>query len=164
MASENKKYLSSQQGSAELIQSATGGEAFSNADHLLALGEERRNGQKNWDEANKTTLKNLVRDLKGTDQRLIIRAKNTGAWLSVRGTTVSVTLWSNTGFWYFLCARYNVTPIHFQSHCDRCGTTFGVTHALSCSKGGLFIVSYNIICDKLLYLAQQAFTPASVHS
>ena len=153
MASENKKYLSSQQGSAELIQSATGGEAFSNADHLLALGEERRNGQKNWDEANKTTLKNLVRDLKGTDQRLIIRAKNTGAWLSVHSTTVSGTVFSAIEFLDFLCTCYNIYPLNLQSHYNGCGTAFRVTHAFSCGTSGLFIVCQKKISEKLLYLS-----------
>ena len=47
VTSANEKYLSSQRGSAELIQSVTGVGAFSNANHLLALREERRDGQEN---------------------------------------------------------------------------------------------------------------------
>ena len=42
----NKKCLSSQRESAELIWAVTGGGTFSNADHLLALREERRDGHK----------------------------------------------------------------------------------------------------------------------
>ena len=67
-------------------------------------------------------------------------------------------------FWDFLYARYNVCPLNLQSHCDRCGAAFGVTHALSCSTRGLFIARQNEICDELLYLSQRAFTSASVRS
>ena len=40
VTSDHDKYLSSTQGSAELIWAVTGGGGFSNADHLLILSEE----------------------------------------------------------------------------------------------------------------------------
>ena len=67
------------------------------------------------------------------------------------------------GIWDCLCAHYNVSPVKLQSNCDGCGTTFGVTHALSCSIGGLVIACHNKIRDKFLYLSWRAFTSASVH-
>ena len=78
-------------------------------------------------------------NLKGTYKHLLLHSKSTGAWLSVHSTTVSVTVLSATEFRYFLCARYNASPLNLQSHCDGCGTSFGVTHTLSFSIGGLFI-------------------------
>ena len=56
---------------------------FSNANHLLALREEIRDGQENRDDVNDAKLKGLVRDLNGTDHRLILREKSTGAWMKV---------------------------------------------------------------------------------
>ena len=56
-----------------------GGGAFPSADHLLALREERRDGQKIRDDVNKFTLKGLVRDINATDLRLILHAKITVA-------------------------------------------------------------------------------------
>ena len=44
----------------ELIRDVTEGGAFLNVNHLLALREERRERAKNWDEANNSTLVNLV--------------------------------------------------------------------------------------------------------
>ena len=126
---------------------------FSNANHLYMIGEERHYRQKDQEVANKTKLKGLVQDLKGTDRHLILWAKNTGAWLSVRCTIVSGTVFSATEFLYFLCVHYNVSPLNFQSHYDGCGIAFGVMHALSCSTGGLVIVHHNEIHDKLLYLS-----------
>ena len=84
-----EKYLISQHGSAELIRAITGGGALFKAKHLLVLGEERHDGQKNCDYANDATLKGLVRDLKGNKRSLILQVKNTCAWLSVQSTTIS---------------------------------------------------------------------------
>ena len=65
-----------------------GGGAFSNDNHLRTLGEERGDEKKDQEAANKTKLKSLVCNLKGTYIRLILCAKITGVWMSVRGTTV----------------------------------------------------------------------------
>ena len=142
----------------------TGGGGVSNSDQLLALGEERCDGEKNWDNANETKLKCLVRDFKGTNRCLIIRAKNTDYWMSVCSTTVSGTVLSAPEFRDLLCARYNFSPLNLQSHCDRCGTAFRVNRALICSTGVLVITRHKKISDKLLYLAQRAFTPESVRA
>ena len=142
VTSAQEKYLGSTRGSVELVRAVTGGGEFSNANHLWTISEERRDGKKAWDIAYKSRLKVLVSDLQGTDKRLLLRAKSTGAWLSVHGTTVSVTVLSATEFQDFLCDHYNVSPVNFHSHYDRCGTEFGVTHALSCSIGGLVIVCH----------------------
>ena len=80
----------------ELIWAVTGEREFFNTNHLLALREERRDGQKKRDGANDATLNGLVGDLLGTKQSLTLRTKNTGAWLSVPGTTVPGTVFSDT--------------------------------------------------------------------
>ena len=74
---ENKKYLRSQRGSVELVRAMTGGGVFSNTDHLWALIKERRDRKKDRDAVYETKLKGLVCDLKGTRNRLILRAKST---------------------------------------------------------------------------------------
>ena len=84
--------------------------------------------------------------------------------MSIHGTPVSYTVLYATEFWDLLCAHYNVSPLNLQIHFDRCGTTFGVIHALSCSTGVLVIARHNEIRDKLLYLSRRAFTSASVRS
>ena len=70
-----EKYLSSTRGSAELIRAVTGGGEFSNANHLRTLSEEKRDGEETRDVAYKSRLKGLVSNIKGTDKRLILRAK-----------------------------------------------------------------------------------------
>ena len=46
LTSAQEKYLISQRGSAELVRVVTGGGAFSDADHLWTLGEERHDRKK----------------------------------------------------------------------------------------------------------------------
>ena len=66
MTSVNKECLSLQCASTELIQDGTGEGEFSNADHLLALKEERSNRNKNRDDVIGVNLKELVSDLDST--------------------------------------------------------------------------------------------------
>ena len=94
VTSARENYPSSQRGSTELIHSVPGGIEFSNVNHLRTLREERRDGQKYQEVANKTKLKGLVQYIKGTDRCLILRSRNTGDWLSVRDTAVSGTVLS----------------------------------------------------------------------
>ena len=112
VTSAQDKYKISQRGSAELVRAVTGGGAFSNAFHLWTTIEEKRDGKKDRDAAYETKLKGLVRDLKGTDKGLLLRAKSTGDWMNVRGTIVSGTVLSATEFWDFLYAGYNVYTLN----------------------------------------------------
>ena len=84
--------------------------------------------------------------------------------MSVRGTTVSGTVLSATKFRDFLCARYNVSTLNLQSHCEGCVTAFRVTHTLSCSIGGLIIACQKKICDKLLDPYRHDFNSESVYA
>ena len=96
VTSYQENYLSSTRGSAELVRAVTGEGAFSNADHLWNLSEERRDRKKDRDVVYEYRLKGSVRNIKVTDKLLLILAKSTGVCLSVRGTTVSGTVLSAT--------------------------------------------------------------------
>ena len=124
---------------------------FSNSGHLLALREEIRDRQKNWDGANDAKIKGLVRDLDTTNRSLILRSKIIGTWINIRGTTETGTVLAATEFCGLLCARYNVTPPpNLQSKLYGCVTSCGVHTALIYSKGYLVIAHHNELCDKLL--------------
>ena len=123
--SANEKYLSSQHTSTHLIQSVMGEGEFSNADHLLALREERCDGQKNQDDVNGAKLKKLVADLDYTDRRPILRSKNTVAWLNVHVTTVTGTVLDSTEFRDFYAHAMMLPPQHSEQirwlwHIIRC--------------------------------------------
>ena len=66
VTSSQEEYLISTWGSVELVRAVTGGGAFSNADHLRTLSEERRDGKKDRDVVYESRLKGLVSNLKGT--------------------------------------------------------------------------------------------------
>ena len=71
VTSKNEKYLGSHLASAELIRAVTRGGRFSNAYHLLALREERFDGQKTRYDSNDAKIKGLVSNLDTNDRRLI---------------------------------------------------------------------------------------------
>ena len=96
VTSDQENYLSPMQGSAKLVHAVTGGGESSNADHLRTLSEERSDGKKAWDVAYESILTGLLSNIQGTNKRLLLISKITGAWLSVRGTTVSGTVLSAT--------------------------------------------------------------------
>ena len=85
------------------VRERSGG-GFPNADHVWNLSEERRDRKQAQDVVYKSRLKGLVNDLKVTDKRLLLCAKITGAWLSVRVATVSGTVLSGTECRNFLYA------------------------------------------------------------
>ena len=106
-----------------MTQAVTGGGGGgSNANHLWTLSEEQRDRKESWDVAYESKLKGVVNNIKVRDKHILLRSKSTGSWMRVRGTTVSGTLLSATEFRDFLSARYNVSPVNLQSHCDMCGT------------------------------------------
>ena len=69
-------------------------------------------------------LKGLVSNLKGTEKRLLLRAKSTGAWLSVCGTKVSGTVLSTTDFWDFYVLTITSLPYNSRA------TVTGVAQSL----------------------------------
>ena len=94
--SSNNKYLNSLCTSCKIIGSIKGERAFSTPDHLLTLREESSDGLKIRDDVNEAKLKVLAKVIESLDLYLIICAKNTGSWLTVRGTTVTSTVLAAT--------------------------------------------------------------------
>ena len=62
------------------------------------------------DYANNIKLKEIVENLKASERRFILRAKNTGSWMNIPVTTVTGIVLAAKEFCDFLCARYDVTP------------------------------------------------------
>ena len=99
----NAKYLSLICAISELIGAVTVARESSTANHLLALREERRDRQKIQDDTTNAKLKGIVEELEVTDRHLILRAKNTGSWMDVHGTTVTDTVLAAMEFVIFVC-------------------------------------------------------------
>ena len=80
------------------------------------------------------------------------RAKHMGAWLIVRGTTVTGALLSATEFFGYLFARYNVNPPNIQNKYDGCMQTFLGSHTLNWTNGGIVIAHHNEIRNDIIHL------------
>ena len=115
-----------------------------------------------WDDANEDKLKGLVKDLEATDRRLILRAKNTGSWLTVQDTKVTGTVLASKKFHDFLYAHYGVIYPPPKKN-DGCSFYFSVPHGLSCRNGGLVLTRHNRVRGKLLFLTIRAFPSNCVH-
>ena len=60
------------------------------------------------DEANEIKLEESVQDLPKLDRRILLCTKNTGSWLTARGTMVTGTLLSDMEFFDSFCNCYNL--------------------------------------------------------
>ena len=71
------------------------------------------------------------------------RATRNGAWLSAVPHRLNGTELSQEEFRDNLCLRYGLMPQDIPATCDGCGKKFLINHALSCPKGGLFMVRHD---------------------
>ena len=55
---------------------------------------------------------------------------------------------------------YGIKPTNLPSHCNVCGVSFSICHALECKKGGLITARHNKLHDGVNDLAGKAFIPA----
>ena len=117
VTSANEKILSSQRTSTELIRGVTRECEFPTADHLQRVKKEMSEGKKAWDDVNDAKLEGIIKDPPTLDRRLFLSAKQTGSWLTVRGTMVIGTIMPDMEFYDFLSARYNVPPPNLKK-CD----------------------------------------------
>ena len=59
----------------------------------------------------------------------------------------------------FLCACYNVNPPNPQRKCDSFLQTFSVRRTLSYINVGIVVIRHNYICDDIIHISRQAFSP-----
>ena len=107
LASEN--FLRLQRASTELIRDMKGERKLSTDDHVWAVYQERIDSRKTQDDVNNSKLEVIVNNLGDFDSRILLRAKQSVSWMTVRGTTVTGRLLSPMELRDFLCACYNDT-------------------------------------------------------
>ena len=81
----------------------------------------------------------------------------TSGWLTVLPLTCHHFDLSPQQFRDALSLRYHRPLSSMPSHCDGCGSTFGLSHALYCRKGGLVTQRHNEVRDALGDLAALAY-------
>ena len=99
---------------------------------------------------NGAKLKEMVSDFEVTYRHLILRAKNTGAWLNMQGTTVIGPALASTEFCDYFYARYDVPPLIFKT------IVMAMPHP-SPYVTDWYAAYHKTLRDKLLYLDQQYF-------
>ena len=82
----------------------------------MYLREERRDGQKNGNDVNNTKLKGLVRNIDSTNRSIILRSKNTDAWLNIQDTMVTGTALAATEFRGFIPRLWCHKPPTFREN------------------------------------------------
>ena len=110
VASSNKRYLSSLRASSELVGAELDRANFQPPITFRHSGNKGVMDKKIQYDANNANIKGLVKYLKAPDRRLILRAKNTSSWMTVRSTMVTITVLGATEFCDFLCTHYDFPP------------------------------------------------------
>ena len=110
VTSSHKKIESSQRASVELVNAVTGKSEFSTTIHVIAVREQRSQGQKAHNKSNKIKFIESVHYVYTLIHRILIRLKNMCSWLTARGDTVTGTVLLVMEFHYLLFSCYNIPP------------------------------------------------------
>ena len=78
----------------------------------------------------------LATEVSTVRKRRLLRARETGLWLTLSPELLNGTDLSAEEFRDNLRLRYGQQPSNLPRRCDGCGARFSVEHALSCKKGG----------------------------
>ena len=100
-----------------------------------------------------------ISQLNNMQQRAVMRAKDEkmSSWLNVIPVAKHHFDLSAQEFRDALAIRYKKPLLDVPSHCDGCGAPFDLSHALSCTKGGLVTQRHNEVRDAFGDLASIAW-------
>jgi hypothetical protein len=145
-----------------LIAALRGNENFRHSNHLTTIREANAELKTRQSNHLESQLSEILDTLSPDIRRAILRAKDTGHWLSIFPSIINGTVLSPQEFRDALFLRYARTPPDLPKKCDGCDATFNVAHGLSCKKGGLVIIRHNEIRDELGALCAQALTNSAI--
>ncbi len=95
-------------------------------------------------------------------KRRMLRAKETGTWLTTMPNRLNGTELSADEFRDSLRLRLGLVPLGLPDRCDGCGQRFSLGHAMTCKKGGLVLLRHNDVAAEWHHLCAQAVSPSAV--
>ncbi len=112
--------------------------------------------------AEELALSFLAADAGPMAKRRLLRAKETGTWLTTTPDRLNGTELSAEEFRDSLRLRLGLPLLDLPDRCDGCDQPFSVGHALTCKKGGLVLLRHNDVAAEWHHLCAQALTPSAV--
>jgi hypothetical protein len=145
-----------------LTRSLRAGRNLDATQHSAHAGLERRKARKTKVAAEELALSFLAADAGPLAKRRLLRAKETGTWLTTTPDRLNGTELSCEEFRDSLRLRLGLTPLNLPDRCDGCDQKFSVGHALTCKKGGLVLLRHNDVAAEWHHLCAQALQPSAV--
>ena len=94
------------------------------------------------------------------EENQILRAKESGAWLTGLPSHKNGTILSKKDFTDNIRYRNRFKPNNLPWYCDGCGTVLTTEHGLNCKFGGLVYKRHDATANTWIYLGAQAFQPS----
>jgi hypothetical protein len=130
--------------------------------HGRHAGPKRRLAQKKREAADERIFTQLLAAADTSTKRRMIRAKETGTWLTTMPNRLNATELSADEFRDSLRLRLGLAPLGLPDRCDGCGHRFSLGHAMTCKKGGLVLLRHNDVVAEWHHLCAQALPPSAV--
>jgi hypothetical protein len=130
--------------------------------HTRHAGRERRRARLNRAAADERRSRGISAASDPATQKRMLRAKETGAWLTSMPDCLNGTELSADEFRDSLRLRFGLVPLGLPERYDGCGQRLSLGHAMSCKKGGLVLLRHNNVAAEWHHLCAQALTPSAV--
>ena len=130
--------------------------------HKRHAGRERRSAKARRAGADQIVFETISDAADPTTQRRMLRATETGTWLTTMPNRLNGTELSADEFRDSLRLRLRLGPLGLPDRCDGCGQRFSLGHAMTCKKGGLVLLRHNDVAAEWHHLCAQALSPSAV--
>ncbi|CEL99221.1 unnamed protein product [Vitrella brassicaformis CCMP3155] len=162
-------YETSTKGTSLLVSTIQNGDPpdgppFNPFQHHAEMQQAVKEGRRATDEAAKERFEDGLEQLPPERRRAVHRAieVKTAGWVTCRPDAEDHTDMTPDKFRDNMAIRYAYERPKMPTHCDGCGATYSLDHALNCGVGGLVIRRHNEVVDVLCDLSAKAWGESAV--